>query len=295
MSCKNNRGKNWSDEETAELISIWSDDVIQEGLEGPRNKDIFEKISKNLMKKGHNRSIEQCREKIKKLKKDYRKVIDNNNETGRNRRSCKFFEEMDAILGVKPATKPSLTISSESGLPSDSGGDDDVQLSPVSDSVVNDAFIKLDNEDVLDDNEVPPTSSDTSDSVSKKKFKLKAERPTQSKPTKRRKPATRLEKSLELVIGKFMEGQKDMEARYIDLEEKRMKLEVELEKQRMEMEEKRREAERQHEKELYSILRQTSGHGIPFSYGTQSQPHSFSSYYHPPSSNFDQGYGANNN
>ena len=39
-------------------------------------------------------------------------------------------------------------------------------------TVINDAFVKLDNEgdheDVLDDNKVPPASSDTSDCVTKK-------------------------------------------------------------------------------------------------------------------------------
>ena len=41
----------------------------------------------------------------------YRKVVDNNN----------FMEEkeLDAILGVKPATQPSHEISFETGLPSD--------------------------------------------------------------------------------------------------------------------------------------------------------------------------------
>ena len=32
------------------------------------------------MKKGYNRTMEQCREKIKKLKKEYRHAVDNNNE-----------------------------------------------------------------------------------------------------------------------------------------------------------------------------------------------------------------------
>ena len=53
-----------------------------------------------------------------------------------------IFDELDAILGVKPATKPLLTISSETGIPSDIE-DEDIQLSPVSDSVLNDESIIL--------------------------------------------------------------------------------------------------------------------------------------------------------
>ena len=53
------------------------------------------------------------------MKKIYRKFVDNNNFTGSKRKSCKFFEELDIILGVKPVTKPSLEINSETGLQSD--------------------------------------------------------------------------------------------------------------------------------------------------------------------------------
>ena len=49
-------------------------------------------------------------------------------------------------------------------------------------------------------------------------------------PVKKKKLATRLERSLEAVVGKFMDGQKEMESRYIQWEE-------------MELETKRREAD----------------------------------------------------
>uniref|UniRef100_A0A1X7UK71 Myb/SANT-like DNA-binding domain-containing protein n=1 Tax=Amphimedon queenslandica TaxID=400682 RepID=A0A1X7UK71_AMPQE len=106
----------WTDKETVELICLWSDDIIQEELEGPRNKLVFEKISKSLNNKGYKGTTGQCRDKIKKLKKDYRKVKENNNVTGTKRKTCKFFEELDAILSVKPATSPSICISSEQGI-----------------------------------------------------------------------------------------------------------------------------------------------------------------------------------
>ena len=62
---KDKRAKNWTDEETTKLIAAWSDDVIQEKLEGPRNKDVFEKLSQILKSKGFDRSMVQCRERIK--------------------------------------------------------------------------------------------------------------------------------------------------------------------------------------------------------------------------------------
>ena len=70
----------------------------------------------------------------KKLKKMYRKVVDNNN--WKKKKKLQIFEELDAILGVKPATKPSLEISSETGLPSDLSDieEDDEETSPLPDS-----------------------------------------------------------------------------------------------------------------------------------------------------------------
>ena len=64
-----------------------------------------------------------------------------------------------------------------------------------------------------------------------------------------------------------MEGQKDIESRYMELEEKRIQMELELEKQRMEFEMKRREADRQHEMNMWTMLM-----GRGFSYSSQSYP-----------------------
>ena len=94
--------RNWSDKETLELIPLWSDDVVQEELEGRRNKDVYQRRCAKLHEKGFERNISQCREKVKKLKKT---VVDNNTVTGRKRKTCKFYEELDRILGVKPAKK----------------------------------------------------------------------------------------------------------------------------------------------------------------------------------------------
>ena len=61
---------NWTREEVFKLISIWSEETIQEQLEGcRRNSLVYKKISDNLCAAGFSRTLEQCREKIKKLKR----------------------------------------------------------------------------------------------------------------------------------------------------------------------------------------------------------------------------------
>ena len=70
------------------------------------NKVIYDEIARKMREQGYNRDTEQCRKKVKNLKKHYREVKDNNKETGRGRKTCKFFEELDLILGHRPATVP---------------------------------------------------------------------------------------------------------------------------------------------------------------------------------------------
>ena len=66
----------WSKEETFKLITIWSDDTIQAQLEGCiRNSDVYRKIAKELTEEGH-RTLEQCHDKMKKLKAQYKKIKD---------------------------------------------------------------------------------------------------------------------------------------------------------------------------------------------------------------------------
>ena len=70
------------------------------------NKQISAKLAAQMEEEGYKRTGPQCRKKVKKLKEDYRTIKDNNNESGRARRSSKIFEAMDRILGHKPATHP---------------------------------------------------------------------------------------------------------------------------------------------------------------------------------------------
>ena len=61
----------WIDEECHKLLELWGEDSIQAQLEGfTRNNHIYEKIAKSMEDSGYIKTDVQCREKIKKLKKD---------------------------------------------------------------------------------------------------------------------------------------------------------------------------------------------------------------------------------
>ena len=91
-----NRGSVWSEKEVRDLINVWGERKIQEELDGAvRNKTVFQHVSEKMSAMGHRRDWEQCRTKIKNLKKEYRTVKDSNGETGRGRKTCRFYAELD--------------------------------------------------------------------------------------------------------------------------------------------------------------------------------------------------------
>ncbi|KAK2520953.1 bifunctional phosphoribosylaminoimidazole carboxylase/phosphoribosylaminoimidazole succinocarboxamide synthetase isoform X3 [Columba livia] len=96
-------GKHWSDNEVRALINIWSDEKIQQMLEGAtRNKEIFEEIARRLMKRGIDRDWKQCRTKYKNLKYEYRALQKEYEHLGNPRRKMRFYDEVDCILRRQP-------------------------------------------------------------------------------------------------------------------------------------------------------------------------------------------------
>lgn len=106
--CKRHeRGSNWTDQEIVELLQLWSEDSIQIELESSlRNQRVFDCIALILREKGMFRTGDQCREKIKKMKLEYRRIKDNHKS-----RSWKFYDVMDQVL----ANRPALTSSTQGG------------------------------------------------------------------------------------------------------------------------------------------------------------------------------------
>ena len=109
----NSRGVSWSDDEVKALLAIWGEDKVQEELDGAvRNKVVFVGIAKKMRELGYERDWQQCKVKIKNLKSIYRDIKDHNGETGRGRKTCKFYKELDEILGHRPASIPPVVLDS---------------------------------------------------------------------------------------------------------------------------------------------------------------------------------------
>ncbi|XP_017338143.1 myb/SANT-like DNA-binding domain-containing protein 2 isoform X2 [Ictalurus punctatus] len=92
----------WTDEDVQALLNIYAEENIQKEFESSaRNAKVYQKISARLGEMGIQHSPQRCREKIKKMKQDYKKIKDYNRVNGSNRRSGKWFEKLDAILGQR--------------------------------------------------------------------------------------------------------------------------------------------------------------------------------------------------
>ncbi|GAA6067252.1 1-aminocyclopropane-1-carboxylate synthase-like protein 1 isoform X1 [Tachysurus ichikawai] len=100
---KYERGSNWSEPEVVELLQLWSDQAVQLELESClRNQHVFNRIAVALHERGIYRTADQCREKIKKLKLDYRRMKENQ-QTPRGARARRFYDVIDRVLSSRTA------------------------------------------------------------------------------------------------------------------------------------------------------------------------------------------------
>ena len=83
-------GATWSKAEILKLISIWGQEEVQQKLqECKKNKSVYEIVAKEMKEAGYDRTFQQCRDKIKKLKVEYKKVKDKKKKTGEGKPNLK--------------------------------------------------------------------------------------------------------------------------------------------------------------------------------------------------------------
>ena len=96
-------------------------------------------MAESLKEKGFERSWEQCRQRVKKLRQDYKQVADYQKGTGNKRKQhdFKYFDQLNAFLAHRPAIRPPHIVSSSSSETNASGetensDDDDVHYAQTS-------------------------------------------------------------------------------------------------------------------------------------------------------------------
>ncbi|CAM2101832.1 unnamed protein product [Caretta caretta] len=114
--------------------------VLSELHSKRRNANIFEKkkISKSTKDRGYHRDLQQCRVKLKELRQAYQKIQEANSHSGSKPQTCRFYDELHAILGGAPTTTPHLYMDSCKGVShnkdEDFGDEEDDEEREVEDS-----------------------------------------------------------------------------------------------------------------------------------------------------------------
>nr|XP_048701020.1 zinc finger and SCAN domain-containing protein 32-like [Caretta caretta] len=129
------RAPAWTEREVRDLIAVWGEEsVLSELRSSFRNAKTFVKISQGMKDRGHNRDPKRCHVKLKELRQAYQKTREANSCSGSEPQTCRFYDELHAILGGSATTTPAVLFDSfnrdggntEAGFGDEEDDDDDV-------------------------------------------------------------------------------------------------------------------------------------------------------------------------
>ncbi|EMP33486.1 hypothetical protein UY3_09375 [Chelonia mydas] len=110
------RAPAWTEREVRDLIAVWGEEsVLSELRSSFRNAKTFVKISQGMKDRGHNRDPKQCCMKLKELRQAYQKTREANGRSGSEPQTCRFYDELHAILGGSATTTPAVLFDSFNG------------------------------------------------------------------------------------------------------------------------------------------------------------------------------------
>ncbi|XP_048716226.2 uncharacterized protein LOC125640998 isoform X2 [Caretta caretta] len=110
------RAPAWTEREVWDLIAVWGEEsVLSELRSSFRNAKTFVKISQGMKDRVHNRDPKQCRMKLKELRQAYQKTREANGRCGSEPQTCRFYDELHAILGGSATTTPAVLFNSFNG------------------------------------------------------------------------------------------------------------------------------------------------------------------------------------
>ena len=277
----------WTDEETFFLLDLWGNESDQALLKGcTRNRHVYERIACDLEKERYKRTWSQCRDKLKKLKKEYKKLKDYHDETGKKRKQWKSYNKVDDIIGSKPATQPEVIIDTSVEGTSSRILSDEEEV-----GISDDEAIEKETEEEGKENETVTLGNEDDE----KENWLKKEMKKHNIPPRKRKQEnqTKLDKTLNTVVNVITTAQRESDRMYMALEEKRIRFEenlLEMEDRRLredkEREERQRREERDSQLKMMMMFQKMSTPFPSQSSYPPSSPHPPSLSPYPPSSPF---------
>ncbi|XP_069626368.1 ATP-dependent (S)-NAD(P)H-hydrate dehydratase isoform X1 [Haliaeetus albicilla] len=295
----NTRGFLWSDLETRALLEIWGEADVQSALDGNfRNSHVYRDVACRLAELGFERTPEQCRIRIKGLKRQYYQARDGLKKNGHARKICKYYDEMDRILscrggpdgapeplapppdGAQPAgplAGPPTPGTPHNSREVDAELDEDAELESPRDNFTEDSGECSSYADHPIKVECPPFAIPVPPGDGFKEINAPTITPPLNQPKRSKKRHANL--TLDKMMEKFLQQSVDTEEKFYRYEEQRLKIE-----------DKRREAEHARELQMLQMLGQMlAGISSTVSQRSQSIPAS------PPQRANHRSYGDNFN
>ncbi|CAB1347346.1 unnamed protein product [Coregonus sp. 'balchen'] len=243
------RGFLWSDVETRTLLNIWGEQDIQTALDGNfRNSHVYRDVARRLGEMGFERTPEQCRVRIKSLKRQFLLAKEGNlRNNGQYHKICKFYDAMERILSSRPQIDPQELL--DSGAVGDEtmdGTEEEEDTDPPQDPYLEstgecsypETQVKLEYPPIT-----IPVTVGNGITVRQTSSSQSASGPSSSRPKRPKKRHADL--PLDSLMERFLEQSAEAEQSFYQMEE-----------QRLQVEDRRREAEHARELHMLQVLGQ---------------------------------------
>jgi len=223
-------------------------------------------MANEMAEKGFKKTPDQCKTKIHTLKRAYRESKKYLKKSGKGRKLCKYFEELDNILASRPASSPLKIVETmrkrrlDNGTDTDESSSDESNDGKMPEAVVEAADIvdMTERENQTDDHIGNTGNEKGKDDDSKRdKEKKRDEMKKITKASTKGKKKSRLEVALGTVMENFGSAIDRSEDKFIELEKQKIELEkkrLDMERAKMEFEEKQKREERQHQFNMMKMI-----------------------------------------
>ncbi|XP_043085731.1 ATP-dependent (S)-NAD(P)H-hydrate dehydratase isoform X2 [Puntigrus tetrazona] len=243
------RGFLWSDMETRALLNIWGEHDVQTALDGNfRNSHVYRDVANRLCELGFDRTPDQCRIRVKSLKRQYYQAKEGSRKNGQYHKMCKFYDEMERILSNRSLVErqdiDSVAVGGDETMDEDAESTELLQEAHM-DGSGECSFMEHPVKTEYPSCPIPVTVGGMSSFPSKQSGLTKTNPPSTSSSRPRRSKKRFANMSLEKLMEKFLEQSMEAEDNFYRLEE-----------QRLQAEDKRREEEHSRELQMLQMLGQ---------------------------------------
>ncbi|XP_016385198.1 uncharacterized protein LOC107721606 isoform X4 [Sinocyclocheilus rhinocerous] len=243
------RGFLWSDMETRALLNIWGEHDVQTALDGNfRNSHVYRDVANRLCELGFDRTPDQCRIRVKSLKRQYFQAKEGSKKNGQYHKMCKFYDEMERILSNRSLLErqdiDSVAVGGDETMDEDAESTELLQEAHM-DGSGECSFMEHPVKTEYPSCPIPVTVGGMSSFPTKQSSVTKTNPPATSSSRPRRSKKRFANMSLEKLMEKFLEQSMEAEDNFYRLEE-----------QRLQAEDKRREEEHSRELQMLQMLGQ---------------------------------------